>query len=274
MHSKDWNAICSHIFQWISVGVHSSKRQVRFEYFLLSWCVLKFVVMKMVGGGDDVAALKGILHVSTCNATLYSRSTLWLGAFVWRLFSLFTCMFGECMQILSLMNDVCVSFFFSLFSTTPSFSRPLKHHVVVSLLFEPFLDFIFTWSFLQTLKTFSAIISKGARTVCTKVPLQFVKANISRIAEEKKRFHIAQICFSLLLLPLFFIFFLLLLLLLSISRPFFSTSGNSLQSFKNRNAWDCYAHILPLVLFVFSEYKNAKCLHTLQIVEIFISLAI
>lgn len=61
-----------------------------------------FVVCRLAAAG---AASKGI-----CMRALAMRhSTLWLGAFVWRLFPFYlhVC-FGECMQILSLTNDDCV----------------------------------------------------------------------------------------------------------------------------------------------------------------------
>lgn len=48
------------------------------------------------------------------------------------------------------------------------------------------------------------------------------------------------------------------------------------ESVQQRNAWDSYAHILPSLCYLYTfclANKNAKCLHTLQIVEIFISFA-
>lgn len=165
-----------------------------------------------------------------------------LGRICLKTFSrLFTCMFVECMQILSLTNDVYISFGFASIVRWKCNAK-----------------FTLKW-FYGRFNAFSAIYIMC--TICIQVPVQFVFQHFTSYKiEEKVSYRTdllstrTRINFSLVLSHACSVF-----------------SG---ITERKRNTWDFYAHILPLLLFVFCRYKNAKCLHILQIVEIFISFAV
>lgn len=186
------------------------------------------------------AASNRYLHVSTCNATLY----IMLGRICLKTFPFYlhVCMFGECMQILSLTNDISVH-------CACMCLLALNNIVVVIVLtnerttfLENPLEISLSLSFfLWRSVYFFAVGVSLLHNICTKphtAPFHAKKPKQNCKIEEWFPYRTDLFSHG--------VFF---------SLPFSVTSFSSCKRWFRaslQNAWDSYAHILPSMLFVYS----------------------